>query len=105
MVGAILGLWTLTWNLGSPVDSGVWFGVYAAIVTYGLFFVLAFLILSAWAWTTERGQLVRIAARLGLGLVVVGLVYGVLIAPLAWALFEECLMPNVEYQGECRYKP
>ncbi|MGH2757401.1 MAG: hypothetical protein ACRDI3_06400 [Actinomycetota bacterium] len=103
--GAIIGFFALAQNFGRPNEFPVWFNFYLAIIFFGFFFATPFLILSAWAWAKDRDLFIRVASQLGVGLVVAGLIYGLVVAPLAWALFRECLIPTVEYQGECRYKP
>lgn len=98
-------MWSLTWTLLRSESEPVWFAFYVAMMTFGFFFAAALTILTLWRWTGPGGSLTRVIFRMVAGVLVSGLVYGFVAAPLAWALFDRCLFPTVEHQGECRYKP
>lgn len=95
----------LAWSFGRPDENEIWFDLYTAIISGGLFFAGAFVIEFAWHWANTRRLFVKAPTLLGVGLVVGAVVFGVIVVPLAEAFFDKCLVPTVEYQGACRFKP
>lgn len=103
--GAACGLWALAWSQAGAGEGPVWLYFYAALMVSGFFMVAAFTTHLLWTWTGPGGSIVRGLFRGTAAVIVACFLYAFVAAPLAWALFDRCLFPTVEYEGECRYKP
>ena len=105
LISAAFTLVTGVMNLETTEGTPLWLAFYFALATAFFVFLPWFAVFYGWRWSEQRHLAIKLLVRACTSALIIVLLYLFIVLPVASSIFDTCLVPLVEWEGNCAYKP